>query len=136
MLAGLQEQYKPMLMGKESSGVIISADSIKTKLLQEVRKESDTTVLHTMHRYPQKKSPQNNQIKPRGPRCYNCYTQTHPSKNCFANKKESSNTNAVFSACTTMDSCDWILDSGAFMHMTRRSDWLYDTSDTKYNGGQ
>jgi hypothetical protein len=37
MLAGLPETYKPMIMGLESSGIKISADSIKTKLLQEVQ---------------------------------------------------------------------------------------------------
>jgi len=37
MLAGLPEAYKPMIMGLESSGIKISADSIKSKLLQEVQ---------------------------------------------------------------------------------------------------
>lgn len=37
MLAGLPEQYKPMIMGLENSGVNISTDLIKTKVLQEVK---------------------------------------------------------------------------------------------------
>ncbi|GBP13647.1 Retrovirus-related Pol polyprotein from transposon TNT 1-94 [Eumeta japonica] len=37
MLAGLPEAYKLMIMGLESSGMKISADSIKSKLLQEVQ---------------------------------------------------------------------------------------------------
>lgn len=38
LLAGLPDQYKPMIMALESSGVAISSDSVKTKLLQEVKK--------------------------------------------------------------------------------------------------
>ncbi|GBP64745.1 Retrovirus-related Pol polyprotein from transposon TNT 1-94 [Eumeta japonica] len=37
LLAGLPDEYKPMIMAIESSGVAITADSIKTKLLQEVK---------------------------------------------------------------------------------------------------
>jgi hypothetical protein len=37
-LAGLPEIYKPMIMGIESSGVKITADSIKTKILTRVLK--------------------------------------------------------------------------------------------------
>jgi hypothetical protein len=38
LLAGLPEIYKPMIMGIESSGVKITADSIKTKILTRVLK--------------------------------------------------------------------------------------------------
>lgn len=41
LLAGLPEEYAPMIMGIESSGVKISCDSIKTKLLQDVKKSND-----------------------------------------------------------------------------------------------
>jgi hypothetical protein len=34
LLAGLPEEYRPMLMGLENSGMKISGDAIKTKLLQ------------------------------------------------------------------------------------------------------
>ncbi|XP_052740800.1 uncharacterized protein LOC128198607 [Bicyclus anynana] len=47
MLAGLSEVYRPMIMGLESSGMKISADLVKNKLLQEVKRAS----MHmTMHR--------------------------------------------------------------------------------------
>lgn len=132
MLAGLPDQYKPMIMGLESSGVKISADLIKTKLLQEVKKESNTNALYTKHKHPHKKNytPPHHQNKPRGPRCYNCNRFGHFSRDCTSEKKDNSNTNknyaAVFSANTAMDDCDWYVDSGASMHMTRRSDWLYE----------
>lgn len=37
LLAGLPDEYCPMIMGLENSGVAITADSIRTKLLQEVK---------------------------------------------------------------------------------------------------
>lgn len=52
MLAGLPDTYKPMIMGIESSGVKISADLIKTKLLQEIASPSIDTALYTKHNNP------------------------------------------------------------------------------------
>lgn len=40
LLAGLPEYYGPMIMGIESSGVAITGDVIKTKLLQGVKSSS------------------------------------------------------------------------------------------------
>ena len=40
--AGLPDSYRPMIMGIESSGVNISGDSIKVKLLQEVKDQDHT----------------------------------------------------------------------------------------------
>ncbi|KMQ83552.1 retrovirus-related pol polyprotein from transposon tnt 1-94 [Lasius niger] len=37
LLAGLPEEYRPMIMGIESSGMTITADAIKTKILQDVK---------------------------------------------------------------------------------------------------
>ncbi|GBP89948.1 Retrovirus-related Pol polyprotein from transposon TNT 1-94 [Eumeta japonica] len=53
MLAGLPDEYKPMIMGIESSGVKISADLIKTKLLQEI-KATPTIAESTTHLWHQR----------------------------------------------------------------------------------
>jgi len=37
LLAGLPDFYKSMIMGLESSGIRITGDTIKTKLLQDVK---------------------------------------------------------------------------------------------------
>jgi len=39
LLAGLPEEYKPMIMGLESSGTPITGDAVKTKLLQDIKME-------------------------------------------------------------------------------------------------
>lgn len=80
MLAGLPEMYRPMIMGLESSGMKISADLVKNKLLQEV-KTSDTTALYTNTKKYQPKSDQLKNSK--GPRCFNCNKHGHLSKNCW-----------------------------------------------------
>ncbi|XP_063823046.1 uncharacterized protein LOC135072971 [Ostrinia nubilalis] len=130
MLAGLPEQYKPMIMGLESSGIKISTDSIKTKLMQEV-KESNVSVLYTKHKSTPRQNYNSNQHnKPAGPRCYNCNKYGHMSKFCN-NKKKNNNNNkgfaAVFSAAhENMNSVEWYVDSGASLHMTNMPDCMYD----------
>lgn len=126
MLAGLPEMYRPMIMGLESSGMKISADLVKNKLLQEV-KMSDTTALYTNTRKNLPKSDK------KGPRCFNCNKYGHLSKNCWHkktnnNKKTDKDTGyvAAFSASTANDSNSWHVDSGASMHMTMHRDWLTD----------
>ncbi|XP_067215628.1 uncharacterized protein [Linepithema humile] len=37
LLSGLPDEYRPMIMGLESSGTAITSDAIKVKLLQEVK---------------------------------------------------------------------------------------------------
>ncbi|CAG4958833.1 unnamed protein product [Colias eurytheme] len=125
MLAGLPDMYKPMIMGLESSGMKISADLVKNKLLQEV-KMSDTTALYTNTKKYLPKSDK------KGPRCFNCNKYGHLSKNCWHKKTTSKKTDkdtgyvAAFSASTANESNSWHIDSGASMHMTMHRDWLTD----------
>lgn len=124
LLAGLPDEYKPMIMAIESSGVAITADSIKSKLLQEV-KNRDPGVFFV------NKSKNNKQPikqKSKGPRCYTCNKYGHIGKNCKVknNKKQSDNSFvAVFSATSSYD-FGWYVDSGAAMHMTMNRAWIYD----------
>lgn len=130
MLAGLPEMYRPMIMGLESSGMKISADLVKNKLLQEV-KTSDTTALYTNSK---KYQPKDGQLKDKkGPRCFSCNKYGHLSKNCWHkkachNEKTDKKTGyvAAFSASTANYSYCWHVDSGASMHMTMHRDWLTD----------
>lgn len=133
LLAGLPDMYQPMIMALESSGLSITADSVKTKLLQDVRK-SDTTALYVNKskinsQYTKQASEKVNKPN-KGPRCYTCNKHGHISKNCRNKKKEhKSNENtgyvAVFSASMSNDN-GWFVDSGASMHLTMYRDWLYD----------
>lgn len=135
MLAGLPETYKPMIMGLESSGIKINADSIKTKLLQEVQCSEDSAF------FAKKKSNHENQHKNmsnKGPRCFNCNKRGHLAKECRTQRKKKPENSedsrdksfvAAFSASSQKMNPDlWYVDSGASMHMTNRSDWMYDVT--------
>ncbi|KAL0811972.1 hypothetical protein ABMA28_009370 [Loxostege sticticalis] len=130
LLTGLPEQYKPMLMALESSGVAITADLVKTKLLQEV-KSSETGVFFTNRK---KLQPIKQGGTSKGPRCYSCNKYGHISRNCKAkansNKKSDakcdSNSFAAAFSTTINSNSGWFVDSGAAMHMTMNRNWLYD----------
>lgn len=126
LLAGLPDEYKPMIMAIESSGVAITADSIKSKLLQEVKNRDPSVFFVNKSKNNKQPSKQNKQTK--GPRCYSCNNYGHIAKHCKVknNKKQTDNSFvAVFSATNSNDS-GWYVDSGAAMHMTMNKDWIYD----------
>lgn len=133
MLAGLPEEYKPMIMGLESSGIKISADSVKSKLIQEVN-TSKSAAFYTNSRKPRNNT---SSIKTKGPRCFNCNRNGHFAKYCklpkkqTANKGESTSFVAAFSATVSKNVSDeWYIDSGASMHMTSRIDWMYNVTES------
>lgn len=145
LLAGLPDVYKPMIMAIESSGMLITADFVKTKLLQDI-KVTDTSAYYIKSKKTQnrskshKDSPDN--IQQKGPRCYNCNRYGHFSKNCYIQKKRKSQSDngiknngyyAAFSVAGTLDKTRWYIDSGASQHMCRERKWMYDVSPTTIN---
>ncbi|XP_061380936.1 uncharacterized protein LOC133319700 [Danaus plexippus] len=133
LLAGLPDVYQPMIMGLESSGLAITADLVKTKLLQDIRK-SDNAALYVnrskINSQNAKQTSDKSSKANKGPRCFICNKYGHVSKYCRSKKKEQkSNENsgyvAVFSASMSNDN-GWYVDLGASMHLTMHRDWLYD----------
>ena len=121
LLAGLSDEYRPMIMGLESSGTPITADSIKTKLLQDVKDDQAGSAVFFGKRKPTKKS--------RGPRCYECRDFGHISKNCPKKNTKcnefKSKTHGLYTAFTTnAGNDDWYIDSGASAHMSMKRDCL------------
>lgn len=104
--------------GIRSSGLAITADSVKTKLLQDIRKQETAALYVNKSNLQCAKQASDKVKKPnKGPRCYICNKYGHISKNCRNKKKEQkSNENssyvAVFSASTSNDK-GWYVDSGA-----------------------
>lgn len=76
LLGGLPAQYKPMVMGLESSGIPITTDSIKAKLLQEVKVSSDEDIGNAFVSKQSKKNV----------RCFTCGGRGHYAKDCPSNE--------------------------------------------------
>lgn len=73
-----------MIMAIESSGMPITANPIKTKLLQEV-KTSDCVAFYSKF----EGTPTKNKYREpnKGPRCFNCNKHGHINKNCRSKRK-------------------------------------------------
>lgn len=126
LLAGLSDEYRPMIMGIESSGVKVTADSIKTKLLQDVKSlstEEYETALAARTFEKKRKSFDRSKV-----RCYNCNEFGHISRECKSNVKEETVLLSSFATYSAIDRNDWYIDSGASGHMTMRKDFLCDTT--------
>lgn len=138
LLAGLPDTYKPMIMAIESSGNAITADSVKTKILQDVKESKPNVAFYAKNKYNAKSLQNTNQSRPqaKGPRCFNCNKYGHLSKHCYFQKKKPVNNLkqgkdnntyfAAFSAGSNLENNCWYIDSGASMHMCNRFEWLYD----------
>lgn len=74
LLAGLLADYKPMIMGLESSGIKITADSIKTKILQDVKLDSADQIESVMFGKNNKKHGfgRRHTVDMKLVRCYGC----------------------------------------------------------------
>lgn len=119
LLAGLPESYQPMIIAIESSGIKICADSVKSKILQDVKKNENQTSAFAINQNFKKRA--NRKPFQKGPRCYVCNKYGHISTDYKSKKKgkmESTSYAAAFIA-TDNSSDAWYIDSGASMHMTK-----------------
>jgi len=125
LLAGLPEEYNPMIMAMESSGIKISSDAVKAKLLQDIKnsKSSESTenalVSHGNKNKNKKNRFQGNNSNYGSDR----RNQNSNSNNGHSkfNKKNSDKSNAFCTVLSTrqVKSEAWYLDSGASQHMTK-----------------
>ncbi|CAH2103269.1 unnamed protein product [Euphydryas editha] len=134
LLAGLPAKFSPMIMAIEHSGIKISADVIKTKLLDmssEIGSTDGTDSAlwskhrtrsgNTKHQVLNVKKPvsKEKQIK-----CYKCKKFGHYKNQCTEMKEKQMNafSAAFFNGKFSMD--DWYVDSGASAHMTANKNIL------------
>lgn len=143
LLAGLTEDYQPLVLSMESGEGKLSSDSVKTKLLQEPSSGAggDTALLANRGNNRNRGNRKKGDII-----CYTCRLKGHKSSNCPSKSKDSgaksvSKTDkaktekkpAAFSAVFLSgkyDKDDWYIDSGATRHMTMHSRWI--TGTRKY----
>lgn len=149
LLAGLPERFSPMIMAIEHSGLKISADSIKTKLLDmssdfEVRSDG-ALIAHAPKRHLQARSQTSNgssrndkqkssvigndiTTPKKQIRCYHCKKIGHFKSQCrLLNKdKQKSIANVLSAVFLTREfnQNDWYVDSGASAHMVSNKNML------------
>lgn len=158
MLAGLPDKFTPMIMAIEHSGIAITADVIKTKLLdseplelmgvtsKETQKNEAAFASKWAKSKPRagntdqsgngRKSNSNDKVANKSNiTCYKCKNTGHYRNHCPMLEKSSRNKSsnafsAVFlSARYSKD--EWYVDSGASVHMTAVQSWLQDVSSPK-----
>lgn len=131
MLAGLPEEYRPMIMALENSGAAITADVIKTKLLQEVRvPSSGAAFASNKHgRKPAKQNDVPNPTSSKGPKCRRCHKFGHIARECSTREPKKGNGNAWCTVMSAMedDDDDWYFDSGASNHFAKSDQHLEST---------
>ncbi|XP_026729562.1 uncharacterized protein LOC113495153 [Trichoplusia ni] len=136
LLAGLSKKFEPMIMAVEHSGIELTADAIKSKLLDmedgsEVRSGSTQNAFATKHK--KQTSVSNVKSNVANVRCYKCKQLGHYMNKCSENtnntqkKKEFNAFSAVFLS-GSFSQTDWYVDSGASCHLTSKKDWFTKTS--------
>lgn len=123
LLTGLPEKFQPMIMAIESSGIKITADVIKMKLLQDADNyNSASGGAKATNQALMSKEPKTKKFQKRGGfKCYGCGAHGHSKKHC-PNKGKTENTKTAF--CTTFAMSKkfsgdvWYIDSGSTTHMS------------------
>lgn len=112
LLAGLTDEFGPLIMSIEAAERTLSSDKIISKLMDSQAGEK----LKGEAFFGGKKNSQKKD-KQKKRKCFVCGSTSHLKKDC--DKKEEGTAKAAFCAfvCEKQDS-DWIIDSGASRHMT------------------
>lgn len=148
LLGGLPMQYRPLVMGMENSGKALTADYVKTVLLQDVpfdernRAHDESAAMwssskpttknksKSQPRHGQQQRQQQPQQQQQRIQCYECNGYGHYARQCPNRKKAlqaAEEENAMFlSMKAVVSRDDWFIDSGASSHMTMNKDIIID----------
>lgn len=135
LLAGLTEEYKPFIMSIEGSGVQITADMVKQKLLDSAESTNNS---HGNVLYTSRKSNFNKYIK-KELTCFKCGEKNHKAAECNKDNRStntSRNQPATSSNATNHQSAmARVVRSTAFSVKTRgkkrKDDWYIDSGSAR-----
>lgn len=143
LLAGLPEKFTPMVLAIEHSGIGVTTDVIKSKLLDMQPDDSRTTngafvvkprkfkckqkIDNNHHKHQQSGNSYDVSKKRKEIVCYNCRKPGHYMSKCPM-KMEKDHDKALSTVYFTSQfgKNEFYIDSGCSMHMTSRKDWLND----------
>lgn len=156
MLAGLPDRFSPMIMAIEHSGIQITADVIKTKLMDsEPLEMTGMTYNETQNSESAfaskwaKQKPKSGNTKQGGTStsndkvtggnknitCYKCKMPGHYRNQCplleKSGKNKSSNAFSTVFLSAKYGKDEWYVDSGASVHMTAVDSWLQETTNSQ-----
>lgn len=142
LLAGLPDKFSPMIMAIEHSGIQLTTDCIKTKLIDmevPTPAETDSGGAAFAARKPHFKTAKYNtskdggfsaKTKMRGEKiitCFKCKEIGHYRNQCPLLQKRVEVSSCVFSVVFldgAYGKSEWYVDSGASAHMTCNNDWI------------
>ncbi|CAH2109182.1 unnamed protein product [Euphydryas editha] len=151
LLAGLPDKFSPMIMAIEHSGINITTDSIKSKLLdmESVVREMNSAAFGTFHsknqwsQHKKKVKPidkdrsggkDGDQLSKSKVKCFRCKQIGHYRNQCpnsinlkETDRKQMNAFSAVFLSGFYSKS-DWYVDSGASVHLTTNEHWIINPS--------
>lgn len=148
LLAGLPEKFAPMIMAIEHSGMIITTDAIKSKLIDmEVSnnnmdssgaafaanrkskfKNGGTSLTNTKVTMTSGKTDKTGSVT-----CYKCKQVGHYRNKCpLLQKIKQSNAFSVVFLSGEYSKSEWYVDSGASAHMTANKEWIRNVNSTPF----
>ena len=148
LLAGLTEKFMPMIMAIEHSGINITADAIKSKLLdfQDETVGNASSAFYSRNRSTGGahssvgsgseravgKADGNSDRKTKtNVRCYKCKKLGHFMNNCPLKDKNKANAFSVVFAAGNYGANDFYLDSGASVHILVKEDLFTNMNSCK-----
>lgn len=142
LLAGLPDRFSPMIMAIEHSGIKITTDTIKSKLIDMEVSNNDTDssgaafAANKMHQKPKSKHGGTPTPKVTGEKvilCHRCKQIGHYRNQCplwLSQKNKQSNAFSVVFLNGEYNKSEWYVDSGASAHMTANKTWINNANFT------
>ncbi|KAI5643537.1 gag-polypeptide of LTR copia-type domain-containing protein [Phthorimaea operculella] len=132
LLRGLPDEFQPMRMAMEHSGMELTSEKVRVKLLQEDMRQSTSAgssgAAHGAALVSKGKGKPHKQATSKV-RCFRCGAKGHRKPDCpmDENNRSTKSKNCLmtsFSASSSFDPVDWYLDSGASNHMSFQRNWF------------